>query len=112
MTEWAWRKAEATPLGGGGGLLQRHRVAPQRPRCSGGPLMKSDRHRGVPGGGHESPAAEHSPAGAGHLHTVRHVVFRLGRDRYALPLSAIRRVEVAPARYTRVLAGAGPGAGW
>jgi purine-binding chemotaxis protein CheW len=33
---------------------------------------------------------------------VRHVVFRLGRDRYALPLSAIREVVVAPARYTRV----------
>ena len=30
------------------------------------------------------------------------MVFRLGRDRYALPLSAIRQVEVAPARYTRV----------
>jgi purine-binding chemotaxis protein CheW len=33
---------------------------------------------------------------------VRHVVFRLGRDRYALPLSAIREVVVAPVRYTRV----------
>jgi len=33
---------------------------------------------------------------------VRHVVFRLGRDRYALPLSAIRQVQVAPGRYTRV----------
>ena len=33
---------------------------------------------------------------------MRHVVFRLGRDRYALPLSAIRQVQVAPGRYTRV----------
>jgi purine-binding chemotaxis protein CheW len=33
---------------------------------------------------------------------VRHVVFRLGRDRYALPLSAIREVVAAPGRYTRV----------
>jgi purine-binding chemotaxis protein CheW len=33
---------------------------------------------------------------------VRHVVFRLERDRYALPLSAIREVVVAPAEYTRV----------
>jgi purine-binding chemotaxis protein CheW len=33
---------------------------------------------------------------------VRHVVFRLGRDRYALPLAAIREVVVAPLRYTRV----------
>lgn len=33
---------------------------------------------------------------------VRHVVFRLERDRYALPLAAIREVVVAPAEYTRV----------
>jgi purine-binding chemotaxis protein CheW len=33
---------------------------------------------------------------------VRHVVFRLERDRYALPLSAIREVVQVPARYTRV----------
>jgi purine-binding chemotaxis protein CheW len=33
---------------------------------------------------------------------VRHVVFRLERDRYALPLSAIREVVVAPTEYTRV----------
>jgi purine-binding chemotaxis protein CheW len=33
---------------------------------------------------------------------VRHVVFRLERDRYALPLAAIREVVVAPAQYTRV----------
>jgi len=33
---------------------------------------------------------------------VRHVVFRLDRDRYALPLSAIREVVPAPAHYTRV----------
>ncbi len=33
---------------------------------------------------------------------MRHVVFRLERDRYALPLSAIREVVVAPDNYTRV----------
>jgi purine-binding chemotaxis protein CheW len=33
---------------------------------------------------------------------VRHVVFRLERDRYALPLSAIREVVAAPSHYTRV----------
>ena len=33
---------------------------------------------------------------------MRHVVFRLERDRYALPLSAIREVVVAPTEYTRV----------
>jgi purine-binding chemotaxis protein CheW len=33
---------------------------------------------------------------------VRHVVFRLERDRYALPLASIREVVVAPAQYTRV----------
>jgi purine-binding chemotaxis protein CheW len=33
---------------------------------------------------------------------VRHVVFRLERDRYALPLASIREVIVAPAQYTRV----------
>jgi purine-binding chemotaxis protein CheW len=33
---------------------------------------------------------------------VRHVVFRLGKDRYALPLAAIREVVVPPERFTRV----------
>jgi purine-binding chemotaxis protein CheW len=33
---------------------------------------------------------------------MRHVVFRLERDRYALPLSAVREVVVAPEQYTRV----------
>lgn len=33
---------------------------------------------------------------------MRHVVFRLERDRYALPLSAVREVVVAPTEYTRV----------
>lgn len=33
---------------------------------------------------------------------MRHVVFRLERDRYALPLSSIREVVVAPEHYTRV----------
>jgi purine-binding chemotaxis protein CheW len=33
---------------------------------------------------------------------VRHVVFRLEKDRYALPLSAIREVVVTPLRFTRV----------
>lgn len=33
---------------------------------------------------------------------MRHVVFRLERDRYALPLASIREVVVAPERYTRV----------
>ncbi len=33
---------------------------------------------------------------------MRHVVFRLERDRYALPLSAVREVVVAPTHYTRV----------
>jgi purine-binding chemotaxis protein CheW len=40
--------------------------------------------------------------GASTVVTVRHVVFRLERDRYALPLSAIREVVVAPEAYTRV----------
>lgn len=33
---------------------------------------------------------------------MRHVVFRLEKDRYALPLSAIREVVVTPARFSRV----------
>ncbi len=33
---------------------------------------------------------------------MRHVLFRLERDRYALPLDAVREVVVAPERYTRV----------
>jgi len=33
---------------------------------------------------------------------MRHVVFRLERDRYALPLSAIREVVVTPDRFSRV----------
>lgn len=33
---------------------------------------------------------------------MRHVVFRLERDRYALPLASIREVVVAPEQYTRV----------
>ncbi len=33
---------------------------------------------------------------------MRHVVFRLEKDRYALPLSAIREVVVPPALWTRV----------
>jgi purine-binding chemotaxis protein CheW len=33
---------------------------------------------------------------------VRHVVFRLDKDRYALPLSAIREVVVVPSRFSRV----------
>jgi purine-binding chemotaxis protein CheW len=33
---------------------------------------------------------------------MRHVLFRLERERYALPLSAIREVIVAPESYTRV----------
>jgi len=33
---------------------------------------------------------------------VRHVLFRLEKDRYALPLSAIREVVVAPESFTRV----------
>jgi purine-binding chemotaxis protein CheW len=33
---------------------------------------------------------------------MRHVVFRLERDRYALPLSAIREVVEAPELFTRV----------
>lgn len=33
---------------------------------------------------------------------MRHVVFRLEKDRYALPLSAIREVVVPPERYSRV----------
>jgi purine-binding chemotaxis protein CheW len=33
---------------------------------------------------------------------LRHVVFRLEKDRYALPLSAIREVVVVPARFSRV----------
>jgi purine-binding chemotaxis protein CheW len=33
---------------------------------------------------------------------VRHVVFRLEKDRYALPLSAIREVVVVPERFSRV----------
>ncbi len=33
---------------------------------------------------------------------MRHVVFRLGEDRCALPLDAVREVVVPPDRYTRV----------
>lgn len=33
---------------------------------------------------------------------MRHVIFRLDKDRYALPLSAIREVVVPPERFTRV----------
>lgn len=33
---------------------------------------------------------------------MRHVVFRLERDRYALPLDAVREVVNAPERYSRV----------
>lgn len=33
---------------------------------------------------------------------MRHVVFRLEKDRYALPLSAIREVVVVPDRFSRV----------
>lgn len=33
---------------------------------------------------------------------MRHVVFSLGRDRYALQLSAVREILVAPAHFTRV----------
>lgn len=33
---------------------------------------------------------------------MRHVLFRLEKDRYALPLDAVREVVVAPERYTRV----------
>lgn len=33
---------------------------------------------------------------------MRHVLFRLEKDRYALPLSAIREVVVAPDSWTRV----------
>jgi purine-binding chemotaxis protein CheW len=33
---------------------------------------------------------------------LRHVVFRLEKDRYALPLSAIREVVVVPERFSRV----------
>jgi purine-binding chemotaxis protein CheW len=34
--------------------------------------------------------------------TVRHVLFRLDKDRYALPLDAVREVVAAPAQWTRV----------
>ncbi|MBX5482660.1 MAG: chemotaxis protein CheW [Myxococcaceae bacterium] len=33
---------------------------------------------------------------------MRHVIFRLDKDRYALPLAAIREVVVPPERFTRV----------
>lgn len=33
---------------------------------------------------------------------MRHVVFRLGSDRYALPLSSVREVVVPPDRYTLI----------
>lgn len=33
---------------------------------------------------------------------MRHVVFLIDRDRYALPLEAVREVVIAPARYTRI----------
>ncbi len=33
---------------------------------------------------------------------MRHVVFRLEKDRYALPLSAIREVVVTPEKFSRV----------
>lgn len=33
---------------------------------------------------------------------MRHVIFRLDRDRYALPLDAVREVVNAPEKYSRV----------
>ena len=33
---------------------------------------------------------------------VRHVIFSLEKDRYGLPLDAVREIIVAPERYTRV----------
>lgn len=33
---------------------------------------------------------------------MRHVIFRLEKERYALPLSAVREVVVPPERFTRV----------
>lgn len=33
---------------------------------------------------------------------MRHVIFRLEKERYALPLSAVREVVVPPDRFTRV----------
>lgn len=33
---------------------------------------------------------------------MRHVVFRIGRDRYALPLATVREVVAAPTSWTRV----------
>ncbi|MBI3185410.1 MAG: purine-binding chemotaxis protein CheW [Myxococcales bacterium] len=33
---------------------------------------------------------------------MRHVIFRLDKERYALPLSAIREVVVPPGQFTRV----------
>lgn len=33
---------------------------------------------------------------------MRHVLFHVGRDRYALPLDAVREVIIAPRHYTRV----------
>ena len=33
---------------------------------------------------------------------MRHIVFRLEKDRYALPLSAIREVVAVPQRFSRV----------
>lgn len=33
---------------------------------------------------------------------MRHVIFLVGKDRYALPLDAVREVVLAPDRYTRV----------
>jgi purine-binding chemotaxis protein CheW len=39
---------------------------------------------------------------------MRHVVFRLDKERYALPLSAIREVVVPPTQWTRVPRAPGP----
>jgi purine-binding chemotaxis protein CheW len=33
---------------------------------------------------------------------VRHVLFHVGKDQYALPLDAVREVIIAPRHYTRV----------
>ncbi len=39
---------------------------------------------------------------AGSTEPQRHVIFRVDRERYALPLAAVREVVVPPARFTRV----------
>lgn len=58
--------------------------------------------RAAADGGHQVGQSCRQPAASPRLSGVRHVVFRLEKDRYALPLSAIKEVVTTPERFTRV----------